>query len=386
MNPPHFPPLHPDRCAPPHADWLRPVLGGLAALAALALSLSAAETAAESPAPTGMVLVPAGEFTMGANDGNYDEAPAHPVRLSAYYIDRCEVTVAEFAEFVRAADGVDVIEGPWFRVSTAGCLDLLAHYERRYGVAFADFHPAPPADEAAAVRLTADTLRWKAGVAALRVLLGRDQALADGRAAAIAAAPAAQALIASEARKPVAFVTWRDGSAYARWAGKRLPTEAEWEKAARGTDSRIYPWGNDWDTSKARVGLTVDDGPATVGNYPQGASAYGCLDLAGNVWEWCSDWYGEAYYRQCAGGVVDPQGPHGLPNGELPKQDPNAHFLGDATKQGREPDTRKVVRGGCWVGGMIGQAQFNARCARRMWSNPNYWSQDTGFRCVKDLP
>ena len=351
------------------------------------LLLTAVVRAAEPLPPAGMVFIPAGEFLMGANAGNFDEQPEHQVRLSAYFIDRNEVTIAEYNAFVRATDRFDVIEGPWFRVSAAACVDLLARYEKRYGVTFAKFQPPPLTDEAAAKRLTIDVLHWQASVAALRVLLGPDRALADHPATDLVAAPAVQTLIAAEARLPVSFVTWRDASAYAQWAGKRLPTEAEWEKAARGPDGRMYPWGPEWDPTKARAGLDVDAGPTLVGSFPQGASPYGCLDMAGNVWEWCEDWYGEYYYQECAAGAVDPQGPKGLPNGELPAPDPNAHHLQDATRQGRETDTRKVVRGGCWAGqgGLIGQTEFNNRYSRRLWSNPNYWSQDTGFRCAKDF-
>jgi formylglycine-generating enzyme required for sulfatase activity len=372
------------RAAGRRGRWSRSALA-----VALVLGFGTTVRADDSSRPTpppGMVFVPAGEFLMGSDEGNFDERPAHRVGLAGYFVDQTEVTIAAYNAYVRAADRYDAVEGPWFRVSTEACVALLARYEQRYGVTFADFHPASPAEQAAAERLTLDTLHWKAAVAALRVLLGRDQAAADGAAAALAALPAVQTLIGAEARRPVTFVTWRDAAAYARWAGKRLPTEAEWEKAARGTDGREYPWGRDWDPRRARTGLDVDAGPAAVGSYPEGASPYGCVDMAGNVWEWCADWYGESYYQECADGVLNPPGPRGRPDGELPPPDPTANYLRNAAKQGRESDTRKVVRGGCWAGagGMIGLTEFNNRCARRLWSNPGYWSQDTGFRCVQD--
>ena len=337
--------------------------------------------------PEGMVYVPAGDFLMGDNRGNFDEKPAHRVWLSPYFIDRNEVTVEEFNEFVRATDGYDKVEGPWFRISTAACVELLKHFEARYGATYAAHKPEMLRETDAAERQTRDLLCWKAVVAALRVLLGPESsALADENAADIAGSEIIRQRVESERRMPVRFVTWRDAASYARWAGKRLPTEAEWEKAARGTDGRAFPWGNTWDSSKARSGLDADAGPVEVGSFPEGASPYGCLDMAGNVWEWCEDWFGEFYYQECPDGTVDPKGPKGLPNGEIPAPDPTVNQLGNPYVQGRETDTRKIVRGGCWAGGLVGMTPFNNRCARRLWSNPDYWSQDTGFRCAKDAP
>ncbi|GEM_PF-1374159 len=101
---------------------------------------------------------------------------------------------------------------------------------------------------------------------------------------------------------PIVNITWNDAKAYANWAGVQLPSEAQWEMAARGTDGRIYPWGNEWDETKcannSNTGQrTTTKGPHPVGSFPLGASPYGVMDMAGNVWEWCDDWYADNYYR-----------------------------------------------------------------------------------------
>jgi formylglycine-generating enzyme required for sulfatase activity len=281
----------------------------LSALCALAFGATYAVVALTRTAPAGpsqMVWIPGGEFTMGS-DGEKalpDEKPAHRVRVAGFWMDSTEVTNAQFRAFVEATGYLTTAEKP---IVLEEILKQLPPGT-----------PPPPPDRLApgalVFRPTAAPVtdfrdvsqwwHWTPG-ASWRHPEGPDSNL-DGR-----------------ENHPVVQVSWHDATAYAAWAGKRLPTEAEWEFAARGgLDGKQYVWGdapfsatkpqcNIWQGQFPHTNTALDgyERTAPVGSYA--ANGYGLSDMAGNVWEWCADWYQVDLYRRRAGqGVVDnPSGP-----------------------------------------------------------------------------
>jgi formylglycine-generating enzyme len=149
---------------------------------------------------------------------------------------------------------------------------------------------------------------------------------------------------------PVVLVNRYDAAAFAKWASKRLPTEAEWEKAARGIEGLIWPWGDEW--IKGRSASSGSGSPKPVGTYEEGKSPFGCYDMTGNVWEWANDWYQEDYYRYAP--IINPKGPN--------------------------KGSSRVLRGGSWI-----HDAASSRCAKRYSRPPEYADNYIGFRCAKSV-
>ena len=255
-----------------------------------------------------MSYIPAGEFQMGSEDGDDDEKPVHTVNLDAFWMDQTEVSNAQFGAFVeesgytteieKSGSSYVYVDGSWGEVDGADWQ-----------------HPQGPSSD-----------------------------------------------IIDLSGHPVTHISWNDAKAYCEWADARLPSEAEWEKAARGgLGDATYPWGNDFDGSKvnfcdvnclrSQADKNADDGYAytspTANFSPNG---YGIHDMAGNLWEWTADWYSSDYYQNS----------------------PASNPLGS------DAGSHRVLRGGSWTDHI-----YNLSSAHRGWNVSLYTSSSVGFRCSR---
>jgi formylglycine-generating enzyme required for sulfatase activity len=268
-----------------------------------------------------MLLVAAGEFSMGSGQkdigaaivscvqaggdpGNCSEvfrreAPQHRITLDNFYVDQDEVTNGQFQRFVQATQHQTNAE----RDGRGNLWSSLG-----------------------------DSWKWV-------VLEGATWRTPGGRST------------TSQPTHPVVHVSWNDASSYCSWAGKRLPTEAEWEKAARGTDGRIFPWENSWESGRAN-GLMVRMSTMPIGSARSGATPYGANDMAGNVAEWVNDWFAPDYYQGS----------------------PSASPTGPAT------GTWRVFRGGAW-----NDEALKLRSSYRHGTTPATSTNTLGFRCAQSV-
>jgi formylglycine-generating enzyme required for sulfatase activity len=262
-----------------------------------------------------MVVIPRGWFVMGTDAGVLNERPEHEVFLESYLIDLYEVSAEEFAEFLNDRGNPD---GKYFSHDLTSTI-IGVYYDK------------------------------------------------NGRPVETEEDPEEYMPREGFEKHPANNVSWFGADAYCLWKAKRLPTEAEWEKAARGVDARTYPWGNsEPDPTKARYsqhwnkkGLNV---MVTVQSMPAGASPLKAQNLSGNVWEWVSDWYRRNYCDFCY-----------QANFRVP---PRSNPIGPST------GNFKVLRGGSWLetyGSLV------IKSTHRYWLEPEDRKLNTGFRCVKDF-
>lgn len=294
--------------------------------------------------PKGMVWIPGGAFEMGSADGFPDERPVHEVVVRGLWMDVHEVTNAEFTTFVEATGYVTVAE----RVPDPADFPGAAPETLVPGSLV---YSTPEGEVSSVYEL------WK-------YVPGACWRAPEGAGSTIEPRP----------DHPVVHVAWEDADAYARWAGKRLPTEAEWEHAARGSlCCATYPWGDDlqpageerqnaWEgtfpyQNDERDGFA---GTAPVGSFPP--NGFGVHDLAGNVWEWCADWYRADWYGRSP--RVDPRGPE------------------DSFDPAEPGMPKRVMRGGSFL--CSENYCTGYRVSARMKSSPDTGLNHTGFRCVRD--
>jgi len=330
-------------------------LAGLLFALALPASCGGTPHEAANEGPAGMVWIPPGRFTMGDDRGMPDERPAHAVELDGFWMDAHEVTNAEFQAFVDATGYVTTAE----RAPTAEELGLPPGTELPPESQIPGSLVLNPPKPGESARGPYQWWRWQPG-ASWRAPEGPDSS------------------IAGRLDHPVVHVSWDDANAYAAWAGKRLPTEAEWERASRGgAEGKTYIWGDE----KVPGGIwrgNVWQGPfpyeneladGFAGTSPVGSfepNAYGLFDMGGNVWEWCSDWYRPDAYAL-------PEATRPNPAGPAESFDPDEPGI-----------AKRVTRGGSFL--CSDSYCVGYRPSARMKTSPDTGLVHTGFRLVSDAP
>lgn len=307
-----------------------------------------------------MVLIPSGEFTMGCSDdqGRSDEYPRHRVRLDSFWIDKSEVTNAQFKNFVDATGYVTTAEKKpdWNEIKKQLPPDTPKPDDSLLVPSSLVFRPSKDI-----VSLNDPSQWWQ-------WTKGADWRHPQG--------PLSN--INDKENYPVVQISWYDAQVYAKWCGKRLPTEAEWEYAARGgLIDQPYSWGTEAvDKNKMKANIwqgsfpdqnTKQDGfenIAPVKSFPP--NPFGLYDMAGNVWEWCSDWYHADYFQSIKGITsFSPKGP-------VESYDPDEPTI-----------PKKVVRGGSFLCHASYCSSY--RVSARMKTSPDTGLEHTGFRCVSDI-
>ncbi|WP_240155219.1 formylglycine-generating enzyme family protein [Chitinophaga sp. Cy-1792] len=306
-----------------------------------------------------MVLIPGGTFAMGADDntGSPDEYPKHNVKLDSFYIDEHEVTNAEFAVFVAQTGYVTTAEKPISKEELMKSLPPGAPEPDSSMLAPGALVFTPP-DHAVPLN---DVSQWWSFVA------GADWQHPEG--------PGSD--IKGRENHPVTQVSWDDAEAFAKWAGKRLPTEAEWEFAARGgLTGQLYPWGNEaltsgkpkantWNGNFPYKNTNTDGFTGTAPIKSYSPNGYGLYDMSGNVWEWVGDLYNANYYGKEGQLAVNPKGPAEAFDPEEPGM------------------VKHTIRGGSYM--CSDEYCRGYRVSARMKTTPESGLANLGFRCARSV-